>query len=277
LRGYERIGFVIYCVVDAFADEVFKGNPAGVCLLEDELDDWTMQRIAAENNLSETAFLQKKENYYGLRWFTPTNEVDLCGHATLASAYVVLNSLDKSLREVRFETKSGTLLVSRDGELYTLNFPSNKPKEAIVTDAMRQVAGVPIQVAGIPIMEAYISEDAGDLILILESEKNVQDFIPDFHKLSQLAGHAVTITAKGDTVDFVSRFFAPNVGIPEDPVTGSAHTRLIPLWAAKLGKKQMIAAQLSKRGGTLYCEDCGDRVKISGKAVLYLEGGIHIG
>lgn len=256
-----------YYIVDAFTDAVFKGNPAGVCLPEDELDDITMQNIAAENNLSETAFVVKRDGYYDLRWFTPKVEIDLCGHATLGSAYVIMNYVDSAIKEIRFETKGGTLTVKRREELYELDFPARKTQQIAVTAKMEQAINATI-------LESYISNNSRDLLLLLENEQQIKNVVPDFDLLRELANHAVTITAKGDNVDFVSRFFAPNMGIHEDPVTGSAHTGLIPFWAERLNKKKMIAMQLSKRSGTLFCEECGDRVKISGKAALYLQGEV---
>ena len=258
-----------YYIVDAFTDRVFKGNPAGVCLADKELTAETMQKIAAENNLSETAFVMKREGYYNLRWFTPKVEINLCGHATLGSAFVIANFVDVNAKEIRFETKSGMLTVKKTGDLYELDFPSRKPLPAKITPLMEQAIGARV-------LEAYVSEDLGDLLLMVENEKQVQTISPDFDLLKQLASHAVTVFAKGDSFDFVSRFFAPNVGVPEDPVTGSSHTRLIPLWAQKLGKEKMRAAQLSKRGGLLFCENHADRVKIAGNAVLYLQGEIFI-
>lgn len=255
-----------YFVVDAFTDTVFKGNPAGVCVLERELDTVTMQNIAAENNLSETAFVVKCDGYYDLRWFTPEVEIDLCGHATLGSAFVITNFVDTNAKEIIFETKSGALKVKKVDNIYELDFPSRKPKQTEIVAQMEQAVGVPI-------LEAHISRD---LLLLIKNEQQLKDLTPDFDVLRHLADHAVIVTAKGDTVDFVSRFFAPNVGVPEDPVTGSAHTTLIPFWAEKLGKKKMTAKQLSKRGGTLYCEDCGERVKIAGNAILYMKGEISL-
>ena len=258
-----------YYIVDAFTDTVFKGNPAGVCLLEDELDDITMQSISAENNLSETAFLIKRDGYYDLRWFTPKVEIDLCGHATLGSAFILMNFVDVTMSEICFKTKSGTLTVKKREDLYELDFPSRKTQEIAVTAEMTQAIGDTV-------LEAYISNNERDLLLLLKNETQVQRATPDFSLLKELASHAVTITAKGNTVDFVSRFFAPNMGIDEDPVTGSAHTGLIPFWSERLKKEKMTATQLSTRGGILFCENCGDRVKIAGKAVLYLQGEILI-
>jgi len=256
-----------YFVVDAFTDKLFTGNPAGVCLVDGCLDSGTMQSIAAENNLAETAFIVKQEGHYGLRWFTPVAEVDLCGHATLASAYVIYNFVDKDAQAVRFETKSGLLTVTRKEDLYEMDFPARMPERIEITSRITQAAGLPV-------LEAHSSRD---LLLLMENEQLIRDFIPNFELLKQIEGYlGIIITAPGDSVDFVSRFFAPAVGVPEDPVTGSAHSTLIPFWAQRLGKDKMVAKQLSHRGGTLFCENCGDRVKIAGKAVLYLRGEIRV-
>ena len=255
-----------YYIVDAFTDTLFKGNPAGVCVLEDELDVATMQNIAAENNLSETAFVYKNGTNYSLRWFTPVTEIDLCGHATLGTAYVISTFVDTTTDVMKFETKSGILTVTKEDDLYTLDFPVSEIRQCDITDMMEQAIGCKVK-------DAYISRD---LMLVLDSETDVLKVNPDISLIKKIAKHGVIVTAKGDTADFVSRVFAPNVGIDEDPVTGSIHTMLIPYWAKKLNKKSMVAQQLSKRGGTLYCEDCGDRVKIAGKAVLYLKGEINI-
>jgi PhzF family phenazine biosynthesis protein len=254
-----------YYVVDAFTDELFRGNPAGVCLLEEWPDDQIMQCIAAENNLAETAFIVKGPEHYGLRWFTPQVEVDLCGHATLASAFVIFNHSGETAPAISFETKSGILTVARKDDLYEMDFPARKPARTEITP---QIA----QAAGLPVLEAHSSRD---LLLLLDNEQLVSSFTPNFELLKQLEGYlGIIITAKGCQADFVSIFFAPAVGVPEDPVTGSAHSTLIPFWAERLGKDKMVAKQLSPRGGTLYCESCGDRVKIAGKAVLYLRGEI---
>jgi PhzF family phenazine biosynthesis protein len=254
-----------YFVVDAFADKLFRGNPAGVCLLEEWLDSETMQKIAAENNLAETAFLVKRADYYDLRWFTPEAEVDLCGHATLASAFVIRNFVDKTHGTLCFNTKSGLLKVIKKEDLFEMDFPARKP---IPTKVTTQIA----KAMGLPVLEAFA---ARDLLLLVENEQLIRSCAPDFALLKQIEGYlGIILTAKGDNVDFVSRFFAPAIGIPEDPVTGSAHSTLIPFWSQRLGKDKMIAQQLSKRGGTLFCENCGERVKIAGKAVLYLQGEI---
>ena len=257
-----------YYVVDAFTDALFKGNPAGVCLLDEWLDGEVMQNIAAENNLAETAFIVKRENHYALRWFTPEVEIDLCGHATLASAFVIANFVDNNAEAMHFETKSGILSVRKREDMYEMDFPSRKPKKSEITTRMEQAINMPV-------LEAYLSRD---LVLLLESEQQVRELIPNYELLKQIDNcFAVIVTAKGDNVDFVSRFFAPGAGIPEDPVTGSSHCTLIPFWSERLNKREMVAMQLSRRGGRLFCEDCGDRVKISGNAVLYLQGEIKIG
>lgn len=256
-----------YFVVDAFTDQVFKGNQAGVCLVDRPLDDEVMQNIAAENNLAETAFVLRKGNEFDLRWFTPEVEIDLCGHATLASAYILSTIVDTSLDVMRFHTLSGLLTVSRRDSLFEMDFPARKPVEKPVSTLMAQALGVSV-------LEAHSSRD---MLLLVENEDVVKMLRPDLALLSQVPDClAVIVTAPGIEVDFVSRFFAPNAGIPEDPVTGSSHSTLIPFWAERLKKEKMIARQLSKRGGTLYCENCGERVKISGQAALYLTGEIHV-
>lgn len=256
-----------YYIVDAFTDKLFGGNPAGVCLLNEWPDKDVMQNIAAENNLAETAFLVKRENYYDLRWFTPEVEIDLCGHATLASGFIIANFVDPEARTMRFETQSGTLTVTKRGDLYEMDFPARLPQKIKVTQLMSKAIGMPV-------LEAHLSRD---LLLLVDSEQDVKDLTPDLSLLKQIPDcFAVIVTARGETVDFVSRFFAPNAGIPEDPVTGSSHSTLIPFWAERLGKEQLTAKQLSKRGGVLYCENCGERVKIAGKAVLYLQGEINV-
>ena len=256
-----------YFIVDAFTDKLFKGNPAGVCLLNEWLDSDIMQNIAFENNLSETAFIVNRENHYELRWFTPEVEVDLCGHATLAGAFIISRYVDRNAAVMHFKTMSGVLTVCKTGDTYELDFPARKPKRIELTAQMNQSIGMAA-------LEAHLSRD---LLLLLENEQQVRGLAPDFTLIKQIPDcMAVIVTAKGQTTDFVSRFFAPAVGIPEDPVTGSAHSTLIPFWAERLNKEEMIASQLSKRGGTLYCKNCGDRVRIAGKAVLYLQGEIEV-
>ncbi len=256
-----------YFVVDAFTDQVFSGNPAGVCLLNTPLDDAMMQNIASENNLAETAFIVPKASGYHLRWFTPEVEIDLCGHATLASAYVISKYVNPTLQTIRFDTLSGVLEVSKQDDLFRMDFPSRKPKPVPVTSLMERAIGHTI-------LEASVSRD---LLLLVDEESTLLSIQPNFQLLREIPDcFAVIVTAKGDKVDFVSRFFAPNAGIPEDPVTGSSHSTLIPFWAERLGKQQMIAKQLSKRGGTIYCKNDDERVIIAGKAVLYSSGEIHL-
>ncbi len=250
--------------VDAFASKVFSGNPAAVCILEDWLDDQTLQAIAAENNLSETAFLVKNDTGFDLRWFTPVVEVALCGHATLASAFVLFNCRGWADDAVRFQTRhSGELVVTRSGDLYDMDFPARPAHGIEPPPGLRAALGVSTG-------QAYGS--AEDLMVVLDSERSVRELAPDMAALGRVECRGVIVTAKGDRTDFVSRFFAPWVGVPEDPVTGSAHCVLIPYWASVLGKKDVYALQVSERGGEVYGRDCGDRVRISGKAALYLEG-----
>lgn len=258
-----------YFIVDVFAERLFQGNPAGVCFVDQPLDDTSMQNIATENNLSETAFILPKDgkkDEFDLRWFTPQTEIDLCGHATLASAYIISTFVHPDINIMRFYTASGLLLVTKKGDLFEMDFPARKPIETEITLLMEQAIGNQV-------LEAYA---ARDLLLLVKDENTVLSVHPNMELLQQIPHFfGVIISAKGNTVDFVSRFFAPNAGISEDPVTGSTHSTLIPFWSERLHKKHMIAKQLSKRGGTLYCEACGERVKMSGKAVLYLSGEIH--
>ena len=244
-----------YYVVDAFTERVFGGNPAGVCIADAPLESSVMQKIAFENNLSETAFPVKKDGYYELRWFTPTMEVDLCGHATLGAAYVLMNIAEPGLQTVDFMTQSGRLTVRRDGDRYLMDFPSRMPKPCPKLALLEKALGVPV-------LETYLSRD---MVTLVESETVVRNLKPDFSLLLQIDAFAVIVTAKGGDCDFVSRFFTPKGGINEDPVTGSAHSTLIPFWSRRLGKPVMTARQLSERGGTLYCRDCGDRVEIGRK------------
>lgn len=262
--GPDSICTVKFYLVDAFADGLFSGNPAGVCLVESALDEATMAQIAAECPVSETAFVTEQAGRFHLRWFTPTVEVDLCGHATLAAAFVLMNYGRSAMREVQFQTRSGILSVQRDGDLYVMDFPAWTPSPVAVTPKMAQVIGVPV-------LEAYLSRD---LLLVVESEQTVRDLRPDVAGVAQIAESGVIVTAAGVTADFVYRFFAPNMGIPEDPVTGSAQSSLVPFWAPRLSAKSLTARQLSRRGGTLYCQDRQDRVSIAGRAVLYLQGEI---
>jgi len=254
--------------VDAFTSKIFAGNPAAVCMLDSWIEDSQLQSIAMENNLSETAFLVRNDEGFDLRWFTPTTEVALCGHATLASAFVLFNHKNWTANEIRFQTrKSGQLIVSRSDDLLEMDFPSRPSHSRQAPLGIKEALGVsPVAVLG----------SAEDILVVLDSEKAVQEVRPDFRALEQVECRGTVVTARGSQSDFVSRFFAPRVGVPEDPVTGSAHCVLIPYWANVLGKKELHALQLSKRGGELFCIDAGERVKISGKAVLYLEGTITI-
>ena len=253
--------------VDAFTKEIFKGNPAAVCPLKNWLDAETMQKIALENNLAETAFFVKKDDIYEIRWFTPTFEIDLCGHATLASAFVIIEILKLESEIVKFHShKSGELSVEKDGDLLILDFPSRPVEKCDVPKGLIEAVG----------KEPKEVLKARDYFLVYENEQEIADIAPNFSRLLEVGGHGFIVTAKGETSDFVSRFFAPEVGVFEDPVTGSAHCNLIPYWAEKLGKKEMFAKQISKRGGELFCKLKGDRVKIGGNAVLYLKGEISV-
>ena len=252
--------------IDAFASRVFSGNPAAVCPLPHWLPDETLQAIAAENNLSQTAFLVGGAGRYRIRWFTPKQEVDLCGHATLASAEVVLGTLEPDLSEVLFDSASGPLRVGRDGERLVLDFPSRPPARSDVSEEL-------VRALGARPREAW---KARDLMAVFADEADVGNLVPDMQRIVALGVFAVIVTAPGRTSDFVSRFFAPALGLPEDPVTGSAHCTLVPYWAERLGKTTLHALQLSPRGGELHCELRGDRVSIAGRAVRYLEGAIEV-
>jgi len=256
--------------VDAFTDRVFAGNPAAVVPLESWLPDAQLQAIAAENNLAETAYVLRGEDAFELRWFTPAVEVDLCGHATLATAFVLSTLLEPGRDRLDFVTRqAGTLTVTREGDLFTLDFPS-RPAEPVAAPDPRLVAAL-----GGPAPSAILA--SRDYLVVYGSEEQVRALSPDMAALATLDRYAVCATAPGrDGVDFVSRFFAPAQGIPEDPVTGSAHCTLIPYWAERLGKTTLTARQVSARGGDLACALAGDRVRIGGKAVLYLEGSITV-
>lgn len=252
--------------IDAFTSEPFKGNPAAVCPLDEWLPDRTMQEIAAENNVSETAFFLKRATDYALRWFTPTGEVDLCGHATLATAHVIFTYVNPSLQQVTFQTQSGPLQVFKNKDLLTLHFPSRKGVKVEPPQALIKGLGkLPIEVY-----------QARDYLALFETEDDLLNLNLNMDVLKTLDTFGVIATAKGNEVDFVSRFFAPRVGIEEDPVTGSAHCTLVPFWKKRLHQTDFIAKQLSARGGTLYCKDLGDTVQIAGEAVTYLKGHIFI-
>lgn len=253
--------------VDAFAEELFQGNPAAVIPLPNWIDANLMQKIAEENNLSETAFIVKEnDETYQIRWFTPTVEVDLCGHATLASSFVIFNFIEKNINHITFSSASGNLFVRRNEEFITLDFPSVKPIEKELNQSVFDSFPVKPQ--------KYFTANF-DLI-IFDSEDFIKSYTPDFDALKKLHEHGVIISARGNDVDFVSRVFVPNEGINEDPVTGSAHTMLVPYWSEVLNKKILTAKQVSKRGGKLWLENKGERILISGKAKLYLTGEIEI-
>ena len=255
-------------VVDAFTDRVFSGNPAAVCVLGEWLPDSLMQSIAIENNLSETAFLVKTGDRYRIRWFTPGGEVDLCGHATLGSSYVLSRFYEPDADRFLFDSLSGPLSVAKKGDLLELDFPSRMPEEVPFTEAMRKA------VNGLE-AKAFLDRD---VMLVLEREEDVRDFIPDFSAIAAVPeGMGLYITAPSIEYDFVSRCFFPKIKVNEDPVCGSAHCSLVPYWSRKLQKSSMVAYEASPRGGILYLEDCGERVRIAGKAALYSEAEIRIG
>jgi len=254
--------------VDAFADRAFAGNPAAVVPLDHWLPDATLQAIAAENNLSETAFFVPQDGDFALRWFTPKIEVALCGHATLASAFVIMAIREPERSAVRFHTKSGALAAIRAGDLYSLDFPARGLEAAGDPDAVAAALG------GRPVS---VSLSVDRYMALYESAREVQALKPDLEKLLATRQGRAIATAPGDgTCDFVSRYFTPIAGIGEDPVTGSAHCTLVPYWAKRLGKRKLLARQISKRGGTLQCEDAGARTVMAGQARLYLEGIVHV-
>jgi PhzF family phenazine biosynthesis protein len=250
--------------IDAFAEKAFEGNPAAICPLARWLPDDLMQALAMENNLSETAFFVATQRGYRIRWFTPTREVDLCGHATLASAYVLFERLGYKADRILFESNSGDLTVTREGEWFTLDFPAQPPQACPVPDAIR---------------EAFAAEPAGclkreDYIVVFDDEADVRAASPDLAKLRELDLRGVAATAGSTTHDFVLRFFGPKFGIDEDPVTGSAFTQLVPYWSQVLGKTEFLARQISRRGGLVHCRLAGDRVRIGGRAVQYMVGKV---
>ena len=255
--------------IDAFSSEVFKGNPAAVCLLESWLPDEVLQSIAAEHNLSETAFVVREDKeVFQLKWFTPKVEVDLCGHATLSAAHVLFSIYSFGNKPILFKTKSGILPVTHasDGKI-TLDFPAAKAEPYKITQELTEALGCSFT-------EAYSTRN--QLLVVLNSEKEIANLSPDFIKLKELEARAIMVTARGSDCDFVSRFFAPKVGINEDPVTGSAHCSLVPYWSNKLKKTTIHARQLSERTGELWCQLSGDRVMISGYAITYMQGMISI-
>lgn len=254
--------------VDAFANKLFSGNPAAVCPLEKWLSDEIMQQIAMENNLAETAFYVKNENQYEIRWFTPAAEVDLCGHATLAAAFVLFNLENHSDNEIKFYShRSGLLTVTKDNQYLTLNFPADTLHSIELTSEITD---------GFNIKPRVAFKGKTDYLLIYDNENDIRSLKPDLNIISKLDARGIIVSSKGEKTDFVSRFFAPQVGVNEDPVTGSAHTTLIPYWSGILNKKELTAMQLSKRTGFLTCKDLDDRIEISGQCKLYLSGEIHM-
>jgi len=259
-----------YFVIDAFASEVFRGNPAGVCPLDDWLPDSLLQAIATENNLSETAFFVPNPAGYRLRWFTPTQEVSLCGHATLAAAFTIFTRLRPDLTEICFESVSGPLFVRRQPrELLELDFPAFAavPEASPPTELLE----------GLGVKPLCVLRCEPNYYVIVENEEMVRATKPNFHLLSALHPYGVAVSARGRQADFVSRYFAPSYGVPEDPVTGSMHCALAPYWADVLGKSTLRASQASARGGELLCNVVGNRVRLAGRAAGYLEGTITVG
>lgn len=252
---------------DAFASTIFEGNPAAVIPLKNWLPDEIMQNIASENNLSETAFFIPENDHFHIRWFTPLSEVNLCGHATLATAHVLYNHLNFNRKEIQFQSKSGILKVTQINELIFLNFPVSDLTEVDIPALLKDAFNFQPQ-------KCFLGRE--DFMLIFENEEEIQNLVPDFHQLSKTKSRGIIATSKSEKFDFVSRFFAPAVGINEDPVTGSAHTMLIPYWANSLEKNSLIARQISKRGGVLHCKNYDKRIEIGGKAVTYLIGKIFI-
>jgi PhzF family phenazine biosynthesis protein len=253
--------------VDAFTGRVFAGNPAAVCPLRSWLDDATLQAIAAENNLSETAFFVSGERHHDLRWFTPTHEIDLCGHATLASAFVIFNDLDPRQQAAVFDSKSGRLRVTRSADMLVLDFPARPPEACAAPAAV-------VESLGREPREFWRAHD--NYMAVYETEDEVRRLRPDMARLRTVQGIGVVVTAPGAACDFVSRYFAPAYGIDEDPVTGSTHCTLAPFWAKRLGKERLHALQVSARGGELFCTPRGDRVDIAGRAVKYMQGIIEL-
>ena len=254
--------------IDAFTDKLFSGNPAAVCPLEGWLPENILQNIAAENNLAETAFYVKHNGEFDIKWFTPTTEVSLCGHATLASAWVIFNYTEYGKDKIIFQSKSGELTVKKENGLLTLNFPAGKIEKI-------QTPQIIIEALNTTPIETYRSQASH--MIVLNSQNEVEQLKPDFQTILKLDSEGLIVTAQGDQADFVSRCFFPKMGIDEDPVTGSAHTTMTSYWAQKLGKNELTAIQLSKRRGELKCKFLNDRVEISGKAKTYLIGEIEIG
>lgn len=252
--------------VDAFASEPFEGNPAAVCPLDEWLSDDLMQNIAMENNLSETAFFVEQDGNYRLRWFTPTTEVDLCGHATLASAHVLFEHLNYDQQIIRFDSNSGELKVRKEGDRLVMNFPAAELNRTESPEILEEAVGIPAK-------ELYRDTD---YLYVIESEEQVRNLDPDIRAMAKADVRGIIVTAPGQDYDFVSRFFAPNAGVDEDPVTGSAHTMLTPYWSKRLGKKKLVGRQVSRRGGTVYCHYKENRVEIAGEACTIMKGQFKI-
>lgn len=253
--------------VDAFSNVIFKGNPAAVCPLDTWISNDLMQAIAEENNLSETVFFVKKKTKFEIKWFTPTCEVDLCGHATLAAAHIIFSQLNYQDKFIEFNSKSGKLTVEKKEDWYTLNFPSEDFEEIETPELLKNALNVPI-------LKTF--KGTWKLLVEIENETTLKNLNPNFSLLSELESPGIIVTSVGNEIDFVSRFFAPKIGINEDPVTGSAHTLLIPYWANKLNKNKLEAMQLSKRSGHLKCLYLNERVEMSGQAITYLKGELTI-
>lgn len=253
-------------VVDAFTDKVFGGNPAAVCVMDNWLPDDLLLQITRENNLSETAFAVWEQDGYHLRWFTPGGEIDLCGHATLATAYVIMRFIRTDTQIVRFETKSGQLTVEKNDDLFEMDFPAYELSPVPVTDEMTEAIGARPK-------KAYMGRD---LLCVMDSEETVRQLNPDLNKLLALDGLLLQVTAKGTDYDCVSRTFAPKLNVTEDPVCGSGHCHIIPYWAQEMNKAEFVAYQASRRGGVLYGKIDGERIRISGKAALYSEATIYV-
>lgn len=253
--------------VDAFAENIFEGNPAAIVPLQEWLPDETLQNIALENNLSETAFFCPTDQGYKIRWFTPLAEVDLCGHATLASAHVLFDHLGYDRDDIYFESRSGLLIVKKDSDKILLNFPASVVEANYIPTNLK---------TAFEVHPHKCFKGREDLMLVFQREEDIRKLKPNYMKILEATERGVICTAKSEKYDFVSRFFAPAVGIDEDPVTGSAHTMLIPYWAKQLNKTEMTAKQISPRGGILYCKDLDDRVEIGGKAVTYMIGEITV-
>lgn len=252
--------------VDAFASEPFEGNPAAVCPLDKWLPDELMQQIAMENNLSETAFFVEQDGNYRLRWFTPTTEVDLCGHATLASAHLLFEHLNYSQQTIRFDSNTGELMVRKKGDRLVMNFPTAALNREEVPEFLEEAVGIPAQ-------ELYRDTD---YLYVVETEKQVRNLDPDIRAMAKADVRGIIVTAPGHDHDFVSRFFAPNAGVDEDPVTGSAHTMLTPYWSRRLEKKKLAGRQVSRRGGSVYCHHKDNRVEIAGEACTVMQGEMEI-